>query len=96
MSYQRGQLWPISGGFHLTVHDARNRVFYFTLLLHNFLIGPPRFLRLIRMPICMGVPILVPSYICVPVLRLPRSDILCLGIRVLSTNYQPQSCRVLD
>lgn len=42
-----------------------------------------------RVRLCMGVPVVVPSFICVPLLRHPRNDILHPGIRLLPTNYQP-------
>ena len=44
----------------------------------------------------MVAPILVPSFIRVPLLRLSRIDILRLGICLLPTNYQPQPFRVPD
>ena len=87
--FQHDRPWPVSV-FPLMEHDAHKRMFFYLVELHGFLID----LFSNRMRLCMGAPIMVPSFFSVPILRLSCIDILWFGIRLLSTNCQPQSFRM--
>lgn len=93
---QRGRPWPGSV-FPLAVHEARKRMYFspcYSIFLLLLIFCP--LLKKKRVRLCMGEPILVPSFIRVCLLRHPRSDLLRLGICLLPTNYQPQPFRMPD